>query len=466
MAINSSGWRRAKYKKMLVDWAIGFGLIILFHFVIIAVLHVNTALVDALNPRTERGAITDRMLEIAFSIGLVKSFGAAIIYSILSVMSLLFLIIYIKRMLMTCFLIMIAPIVPLSYCVGGNRAGIFNQWLKEFCYNVLIQPFHCIVYIAFAGTSLNLLYASNEISGTAILNLIYAVASVCFIFMAEKVIRTVFGFTKSKSVASKMFSASMATSAINSFNQMRNARNSDDDDDDGEEEMPSVMPDNTTSNEAMANFSNRVQLQDTDYGAEGAGIGWGDAGESALPGNIGQPAEEEEYPPAGSQTEEYPPAGGRRQTEQGRRKKAREQANRGEATGGHANTQQKNSERPWRTKQEQMPEQETSPKEAKKAAKRAKKKIEPQAREFSMEEQFMMAAMTYRDSTDPNMTQQQLIQKIDMLRRTPMKELEKRRVFSDIVFKTWIDKVGRNLEKRGVENPQAEVQNIIMHMKM
>ena len=55
---------------------------------------------------------------------------------------------YIKRMLTVGFLIVIAPLITITYSIdkmGDGKSQALNAWLKEFIYNVLIQTFHCII---------------------------------------------------------------------------------------------------------------------------------------------------------------------------------------------------------------------------------------------------------------------------------------------------------------------------------
>ena len=50
-----------------------------------------------------------------------------------------FLIIYIKRMLTTMFLIVVFPLVTISYAIdkiGDGKSQAFNNWFKEFVLNV------------------------------------------------------------------------------------------------------------------------------------------------------------------------------------------------------------------------------------------------------------------------------------------------------------------------------------------
>ena len=58
------------------------------------------------------------------------------------------------------------------------------MWFKEYAYNILVQPFHLIIYVVIVGTAIEL----------ATENLIYAIVAIYFLIPAEKLLRKFFGF--------------------------------------------------------------------------------------------------------------------------------------------------------------------------------------------------------------------------------------------------------------------------------
>lgn len=161
---------------------------------------------------------------------------------------------------MTCFLVMIAPLITISYSIdkiGNNRSEILNQWLKEFCYNVLIQPFHCIVYLVFVDSAVkNLTENAQALNFGA---MIQAIIYMLCIFIGEKLIRQIFGFTKSKSVASKLFSGAMITQAVKDVKQIRSYNKAEDSEEE-ETEAPPLMPGGTPTNQAMIKAKSQRDL--------------------------------------------------------------------------------------------------------------------------------------------------------------------------------------------------------------
>lgn len=118
-----------------------------------------------------------------------SSIGWQIIYIMTTLYTVVFAVIYLKRVVYIAFLILIAPLVVLTYSIdklNDGQAQGFNTWLKEFLFNLAIQPFHMLLYMIFVGSAMQL--ASN--------NPIYVIIVMGFICQAEKILRKMFGFEK------------------------------------------------------------------------------------------------------------------------------------------------------------------------------------------------------------------------------------------------------------------------------
>ena len=62
------------------------------------------------------------------------------------------------------FLTLISPLVALTYCIdkiNDGQAQGFNRWLKEYIFNLLIQPMHLILYMILIGSAMR--FAANNI---------------------------------------------------------------------------------------------------------------------------------------------------------------------------------------------------------------------------------------------------------------------------------------------------------------
>lgn len=220
MAISTVASDEAKYKKMLKDWIVSIALLFVLHYIMIFTINFNNILVDIVDHA--RGSINNRtvgsigttidnntsadlshtyddalnaILANSFSISLSSGFGSAIIYVILVGVTIMFLIMYIKRMLTIGFLIIIAPLITITYSIdkmGDGKSQALNAWLKEFIFNVLIQPFHCIIYVVFADIAMDLVIGDRTLASAVL-----AIIMIIFIFTAEKIIKKIFNFQAS-----------------------------------------------------------------------------------------------------------------------------------------------------------------------------------------------------------------------------------------------------------------------------
>lgn len=202
MAISTVASEQAQYKKMLTDWLVSFALIFMLNYIIIFAIEVNNGFIGLLEGpvRTKIGSgITTSLVKQSLGIMATKSWGALMVYAMLIGMTAAFLFSYVKRMLTIGFLILISPLITITYSVdkiGDGKAQALNAWLKEFLFNVLIQPFHCIIYIVFASTAVDLLSTSGSLA-----KMVLAIMCMAFIWKAEKIVKEIFGFKSATSLA-------------------------------------------------------------------------------------------------------------------------------------------------------------------------------------------------------------------------------------------------------------------------
>lgn len=141
----------------------------------------------------------------------MRQFGYTVIYLALVMYTILFLFRYLKRVMMLAFLTIIAPLMAMTYPLDklqdGSAQG-FNTWLKEYIFNLLIQPVHLILYTVLIGASMDLVAD----------NIVFALAALGFILQAEKILRKFFGFEKASTVAGG--SALGGALAMQGINQM------------------------------------------------------------------------------------------------------------------------------------------------------------------------------------------------------------------------------------------------------
>lgn len=221
LALALTAEEKAKYKQMLMDWVASVLLLFVLHFIMAFIITANNVIVRAIEDGLVDAMGLESISDLAEQFftftwvdpdtgGFQWSFIAgnvnAILYVILQVMTLVFLIMYIKRMVTIAFLIVISPLVTITYSIdkiSDGKAQGMNTWLREFAYNVLIQPFQCIIFAALASIACTLASTATVTSGFMALFLLI------FIFEAEKLVKHIFHI-QSSSLGDAIASAALA----------------------------------------------------------------------------------------------------------------------------------------------------------------------------------------------------------------------------------------------------------------
>lgn len=118
--------------------------------------------------------------------GSAEYVGYGIAYLVLVFYTIFFAFTYLKRVLYMAFLTIIAPLVAMTYSldkISDGKAQAFNMWLKEYIFNLLIQPIHLLLYMVLISMAYDL----------AATNIIYTLVAIGFMMPAEKLIRKMFG---------------------------------------------------------------------------------------------------------------------------------------------------------------------------------------------------------------------------------------------------------------------------------
>lgn len=233
--LSSTGEKRARYKELTMTWVIGIAILFLFPYVMKYIIKLNDALTNMIaNVSTSFGFTQQEgtggdlgqlgFLDVAFEYGKpefskhlgnskdiitftrnvaigVKDGGSgnkktnanialALVYDVLIGQTLVILIMYYKRAFMMAFLIVIFPLVAMSYVIdkiGDGKSQSFGLWFKEFLVNVVVQTFHAIVYVLITGGGIK---SYIDSSGG---NFIFMFLCVLFLFEGEKILRGIFG---------------------------------------------------------------------------------------------------------------------------------------------------------------------------------------------------------------------------------------------------------------------------------
>ena len=260
IVITTTAGEKAKYKEHLKDWLIAVILVVFMHYMMSFALTATGYIIGILNTQNEIIGIPipeESMQDLADALGEDKSnfqaddgnyyyytnlmgyarlmqqldnrddtgnqqfnwsyIGWTIMFMILVIFTCMFLVIYLKRVVYMAFLTVIAPLVALTYPIdkiNDGQAQAFNIWLKEYIYNLLLQPFHLLLYTLLVGSAMDI---AKE-------NMLYAIVALGFLVPAEQLLRKMFGFDQKAPEAGSMVGSivggSMAMSAINSMRRI------------------------------------------------------------------------------------------------------------------------------------------------------------------------------------------------------------------------------------------------------
>lgn len=202
MAISTAVSDRAKYKKMLVSWLSSIVLVFFMHFIVIiisAVSKYGLALIENIAKgwgiqefESELFSVTTNNLKVnGFSV-----FTTVVLIYLLVWFQFKFFIYYMKRTLEVNFLIIVSPLVTVTYSidkVGDGKAQAFNAFLKELITKSAMQIVHAMLYIVFIAS------AGVIASSQPILAVFFFFA----LSRSEKIVRKIFtindeGFQKAK----------------------------------------------------------------------------------------------------------------------------------------------------------------------------------------------------------------------------------------------------------------------------
>lgn len=203
MALSTVASDRARYKKMLISWVesmiILFAMLYLTSFIIYAGRKLTDVFysirVDLLKDGEEvfEDRVRNETWDKVFSCSGLELATWSLIYWCMLILQVKFFFNYARRFLMTGLLIMVSPLITITYSIdkaGDGKAQAFGNWMKEFILCVLIQPLHALVYLIFAFTA-------NEIASRSPL---VALALMLAMTQVERMVRVVFRIQNSEIV--------------------------------------------------------------------------------------------------------------------------------------------------------------------------------------------------------------------------------------------------------------------------
>lgn len=297
IVISSSAGDKAKYKQFFVDWVVALCLIFFLHYIMAFTMTMSETVTDVLaGDRTNQGRIKevnirltetdgtttfkDAGTEVCFSSnftgvarmkadyqGGTLKIGYSILYIALTVYTVYFAFVYLKRLLMLAFFTMIAPLVALTYPldkIKDGKAQAFNYWFKEYMFYALLQPMHMLLYTVFVSSALSV--AAN--------NLLYAIVALAFIVPAEKIVKQMFGIKgNTESTLGGFAGGALASQAFNMLRKGQSAPKKGGDGPKGEKGVRFTNPNKANAMDTLAGDAMENGVENAAQTATAAGIG-------------------------------------------------------------------------------------------------------------------------------------------------------------------------------------------------
>ncbi len=247
MLLSLTGEEKAKYVQMFKDWLIGMALLASMHYVMVFANVIVNKITDVVSSSVasksyvvaipdKDGEMTEKLEEFGYEnftkdgkidentsafnengsgdkmicwqtnlMGALRIsiecsnygmsyVGKSLCFAALVLFTVFFVFTYLKRLLYMAFLTVIAPLVALTYPIdklNDGQAQGFDKWLKEYIFNLLIQPMHLLLYYI-------LITSAFDLAGT---NPVYSLVAIGFMMPAEKLLRSFFGFEKASTPA-------------------------------------------------------------------------------------------------------------------------------------------------------------------------------------------------------------------------------------------------------------------------
>ena len=263
IVISSAAEDKSKYKQMLNDWIVGLCLLFVMHYIMSFAITMVEKITDFVdiggeeiviesddvnlsefntedstvqeiikvynNDETEKlNWSTDLAGYIRFnaqtninSNSVAVQMAYTIMYIVLVFYTIMFFIQYLKRLFNIVLLTLVSPIVAFAYPIdklSDGKAQAFNMWIKEYLFNLLLQPMHLILYSVLMGSAMNLV-TDYPLYGIIVLGCLLQV---------EKLFRKILGFERAgttDSAASGAFTGAVVMQGINSI--VNKAKHSD-----------------------------------------------------------------------------------------------------------------------------------------------------------------------------------------------------------------------------------------------
>lgn len=222
---STSAKDKAKYKSMLKDWLIALCILFTLHYI----MSITVTIVENINEVLKTSTIAANgedvmMTRLRNNIAKSKNWSSVIVevvlYFILTVFTVIFTVQYFRRTIYLAFLTVIAPLITLTYPldkIKDSKSQAFDMWIRDYMFFMLLQVVQLLIYYILVGSSLDLADKGNWI---------FAIVAISFLVPAEKIIKKMFGFEKSKSLGALTAGATggLIMNAVNKLSRKRSCK--------------------------------------------------------------------------------------------------------------------------------------------------------------------------------------------------------------------------------------------------
>lgn len=156
---NSIASKKAGAKEALMQWISAIAKLFIIIFIIVFVVKLNAFVVDTVmktmeagvktNTRTATFSLYETVRTRAYALNAMIGIPATLLYMALVWYTVKFLIIYIRRLVLFFMLLAAALVTPLYDAfqkIIAGKSNVYNSWLKEIIYVVMLQSLHVIAY--------------------------------------------------------------------------------------------------------------------------------------------------------------------------------------------------------------------------------------------------------------------------------------------------------------------------------
>lgn len=245
--LGATAEKRANYKELFMHWVVGIAILLLFPYVMAYIIKINVAMVKiieenkdfnsssttvasaeihdfekiSIDDEIDWGTGTDYMSQLGYAAYQMNKVTLSFAFLIATWQLLVLVFHYYKRLFVIAFLIIIFPLVALSYAVdkiADGKSQALNTWIKEYIINVFVQTFHAIIYSFVCATIYSASGNSSEVGTVNNYDFILVLVGITFLFKGEEIIKKIFG-QESKAGTMK----SLTQSAAGTFAKIKTA---------------------------------------------------------------------------------------------------------------------------------------------------------------------------------------------------------------------------------------------------